>query len=764
LRDIEVKPFSREDLAEFAENILGTRDKAIIDHLADDWKGYPLELGKLVSWFRKNQLTTSFDLLQQLRYLRPECVAATDKEILQGLRKILETEEDLVYLATCCAVPRWYGAAVLRAMIGSDVTTSQSQIMKLSDKWFVESRNVGGYQIREGYRGPLLRSLIQNDRDMFSKWSRCCYEYLQSNAPNNGECTGTSREIESIYHLMAFNVKEALIRYNDLRYSFERGKRLDLMTFLQDTIQQHIDINPQVDDVFRYWIDYGHAMISYKSGNESQALQSYEKLLKALHHPDVGDLKFLRARVLCAKGDLTRWRTKEASGADVAIKCYKEAIGLWNNLLKERENVASTVFSRDEIYKSIAETYMAMAKLEETHGSLLEGLNHFQSALEAYRLCKALGPSYGRTLKWMARSLRLMGKWGEAHRRFDEAEEALNALLEKAKLGDSWLNKRVEEINTRLQNVRNSRAALWKEEGKWKEAKEILEQVVAFHNIIPEETRNREELGIALIDLGDVLRMQGNYIEAKQIYIKAQENLQGSKRNKGFPLLGLAEIAVAESNKEEAVKFLSKAEEAFLEYKDLRKLSEISLCRAKLTRKVNPGEALANLETAWKWIRKTSCTYTKSAALVELSELVNEAEHDSKRCKNYLKQAIALASQKQGIFADHLARLNFIEGRIAGENEPVYALPAFIKAMAWAVRHNPLTLQRTFSEAEAWRNARLSTGTKIAHGKAETLAQEAEAVVWQSEEIALSTLPEESQAAFKDGVEELKRVFVPSDV
>ncbi|MFH2034070.1 MAG: hypothetical protein ABIJ26_05135, partial [Candidatus Margulisiibacteriota bacterium] len=66
--------------------------------------------------------------------------------------------------------------------------------------------------------------------------------------------------------------------------------------------------------------------------------------------------------------------------------------------------------------------------------------------------------------------------------------------------------------------------------------------------------------------------------------------------------------------------------------------------------------------------------------------------------------------------------------------------------------------------AEAWRNARLSTGTKIAHGKAETLAQEAEAVVWQSEEIALSTLPEESQAAFKDGVEELKRVFVPSDV
>jgi len=189
------------------------------------------------------------------------------------------------------------------------------------------------------------------------------------------------------------------------------------------------------------------------------------------------------------------------------------------------------------------------------------------------------------------------------------------------------------------------------------------------------------------------------------------------------------------------------------------------LCRAKLARKVNTGEAFARLEKAWKEkIQKITCAYTKSAVLVELSELVYEVEHDSKRCRNYRQQAIALASQKQGLFADHLARLNFIDGRIAGEEEPVHALPAFIKAMAWAVHHNPLTLQRTFSQAIAWRNERLGIGTRIARGKAETLAQETEAEVWQSEEIALSALPEELQATFKDAVEELKRLFVLSDM
>lgn len=246
--------------------------------------------------------------------------------------------------------------------------------------------------------------------------------------------------------------------------------------------------------------------------------------------------------------------------------------------------------------------------------------------------------------------------------------------------------------------------------------------------------------------------------------MEAQENLQGSKRNKGFPLLGLAEIAVAEGNEEKAVEFLSKAEKAFKEYTDLRKLSEIELCRAKLFRKMNIGEALANLEMAWEWIRQITSTYTKNAVLVELTELVYEAEHDSKRCRNYRKQAIALASQKQGIFADHLAMLNFIEGRIEGGKEPVYALPAFIKAMAWAVRHNPLTMQRIFSQAVTWRNKRLDIKTEIAHGKAKTLAREAKSEVWLSEEIALSTLPEELQATFKDAVEKLTRFFVPSDM
>jgi uncharacterized protein (DUF488 family) len=119
-----------------------------------------------------------------------------------------------------------------------------------------------------------------------------------------------------------------------------------------------------------------------------------------------------------------------------------------------------------------------------------------------------------------------------------------------------------------------------------------------------------------------------------------------------------------------------------------------------------------------------------------------------------------MAGQEQRLFAEHLAKLNFIDGRIAGEKNPVNALPAFIKAMAWATRHNCVTLQRMFSQAVAWRDARLDIGTEIVRGrKVETLAREAEAAVWQSKEIALSTLSEEAQIAFKGVTKKLECLF-----
>ncbi|KKL23786.1 hypothetical protein LCGC14_2421900, partial [marine sediment metagenome] len=527
------------------------------------------------------------------------------------------------------------------------------------------------YEIHERYRGPLLRSLIQDDRDMFSMWSKRCYEYLKSHKANERGSGDISREIESIYHLMAFNEKDALLQYNNLRYSFMQGKRLDLLTWLQDEIEAHLRFNPNISPVFRQWIQYGRASILYLSGHSNAAFNEYKQMLK---YPALDT--FLKARVLRAKGDLLGWQGKRILQAKA---CYVEAVKLWEIL--SNENCVSPGVNRDDTLKSLAETHRALARIEEIQGNPMEGMNHFHSALDAYRMCETLGLSYGRTLKWMARDLRLLGRWKEAHRRFDEAENAFKTFLKKEASGDAKLGKRVEETQDRLQNVRNARAALWKDEGKWKEAKEVLTRVIAFHDNKPEKTRNQEGLGIAHIDLGDVLRMEGNFIDAKQAYKKAQESLQRSAVNKGYPLLGLAEIAAVEGEEEKALGYLSQAEENFSKFDYTRKLGEVALCRAKLSRKVNIGEALENLEKAWEWIRKTTCTYIKSSVLVELTELAYESDRDSERCRDYRKQAMALAGQEQGPFVEHIARLRFIDGRIAGEEEPVDALPAFVESL-----------------------------------------------------------------------------------
>ena len=746
LRGVEIKPFSRKEVDDFAEKVLGTRDSSVIAYLADEWKGDPLELGQLVGLYRKDPGATSVHHLSQLRHFRAECIVAADSEFMKRLRERLGPED--TDALSCCAVPRWFDAPVLRTIANSDVATSRSQIKRLSQLWFVKRRTCGiGYEIHERYRGPLLRSLIQDDRDLFSKWSERCYEYLQARKTNDEGSRNMGREIESVCHLMTFNEKDALLQYNHLRYSFMQGRRVDLLAWLQDKIEAHLRFNPNISSVFRQWIQYGRAIILYLSGHDDAAFNEYEQMLK---YPALD--AFLKARVLRAKGDLLGWHGKRILQAKA---CYVEAVKLWEIL--SNDNCVSPGVNRDDTLKSLAETHGALARIEEIQGNLMEGMNHFHSALDSYRLCETLGPSYGRTLKWMARDLRLLGRWKEAHRRFNEAEDAFKTFLKKAASGDARLGKRVEEIQDRLQNVRNARAALWKDEGKWKKAKEVLTQVIAFHDNKPEKARNQEALGIALIDLGDVLRMEGNFIDANQVYKKAQASLQGSEVNKGYPLLGLAEVATVEGEEEKALEYLSQAEENFSKFDYSLKLGEVALCRAKLSRKVNIGEALENLEEAWKWLRKTTRTYTKSSVLVELTELAYESDRDSERCRDYRKQAIALAGQEQGPFAEHLARLRFLDGRIAGEEEPVDALPAFIESLAWAARHNTVTLRRTVSQGVVWLNDRLGARNELAPGKEETPSRKTEAVVRQSEEMALSALPEEFRAAFKDAVEELKR-------
>lgn len=745
-RSIEIKSFSREDLEEFAEKNLDTTDDAVISYLKDDWNGNPLELGQLVGRYTKENGSTSSIQLSQLRNMRSECIIAADSEIMKRLKERLGGEDTEALF--CCAVPKWCDAHVLRVIANSDFPTSRSQFERLKLlTWLMKPLSSGnGFEIHEKYRKPILRNLIQGDRELFSIWSKHYYEYLNIYTDNRVTTSEISREIESICHLMAFNEDDALLQYNDLRYRLERRNRLDLMTWLQDEIEVNLQLNPNISSYFRHWARYGRTMIYYMNYDDDLVINEYEQMLK---DPALDD--FFRGRIIQAKGNLLGWQKRQW---EIAKACSMEAIKIWEILIKE--NIKSPGVTRDDVLKSLAEAYKTLARIDEIQGNLVEGMNHLKSALDAYRQCDTLGPSYGLIFLWMGRILRFLGKWKEAHYQFNEAEEFFNTLFKKAKSGDVRLGKRIDEIKDANIQVLNARAALWKEEGLWEEAKKVMEQVISFYNEKPEESRNKEDLGIALIDLGDILLMEGNFIKAKWTYEKTQENLEGSNINKGYPLLGLAEIAKMEGNDQIALNYLSQAEENFEGFRYIRKKTEAKLCRAKIIRKVNLNEALKILEEAWEAIRKTQLPYIASSILIELSDLTYEYEGNSERCKDYHMQALALASQEQGLFTGHMTSLRFLDGRIAGEKEPLDALPAFVESFAWAVKHNILTLERTVSNCKTWLHDHIRSRIELALDNEEMRKRKAEVVLRESKEKALLTLPEKLKPYFKNAVKELK--------
>lgn len=736
---IEVMPFSREELEEFAEKNLGTTESAVIDSLVFEWKADPLTVGQLEGQYNKIQNATSADHMSQLSRLLPKCIATADSEFIDRLQDRIGPEGVMKELSFC-AVPKWFDAPVLRAMIGCDDDTSQSYIRKLKKVPYVTPRITGtGYIIHERCRRALLSNLMRDDEKMFSEWSKRCYEYLRDDI---------IREFESIYHLMAFDEKEALLKYNSLRYNFSQLKRIDLMEGLQAELEATLKINPKISSHCQNWIKYGGAAIYHQTGGYDLALEMYDQLLQ---YPAL-DL-FLQARINRAKGDILFWHRGGKDRKALAQESYLKAVGIWASLLKKK--TVSPGVNKDDTPKSLAETHLALARIEEIQGSLIKGMKHFHSALEAYKRCEKLGPSYSEALRMMARNLRLQGKWKEAHLHFNEAEKAQKDLL-----GDIQLGMRTEEIKEMIQNVRNARAALWKEEGKWREAKTSLRKVINFHDNIPEKERNKEALGIALIDFGDVLRLEGNILKAKSIYAQAQESLSKSEVNKGYPLLGFAEIAIVEGMKEKALEYLTDATKAFSEFTYTRKLLEVALCQAKLDRDSDLRKAIKNLEKTYKMSNSADNAYTRSAILVELTEMIYDADGDTQRYRDYHRAAITLAGQEHGMFNDHLSMLHFLGGCIAGKENPVHAIPEFIVALSCAVRHNKLTLKRLLSQEVNWLRNPSKGGTEPITRKVEKNNIEAKALIRRYERAAMLDLPGESRIALKGAVGELRRSLV----
>jgi len=154
-RCVEIKHFDRDELEEFADKNLGIKEPEILDYLEKEWKGDPLELGKLVHLYRIDQGATIEAQLTQIRGLRKKGLGAADSEFLDRLASSLDA--GTMNALRCCAVPRWFDAAVFRAMYETDVPTSLSTISELARLWFVSPSSSSGYDAYSGRIRPAFR-------------------------------------------------------------------------------------------------------------------------------------------------------------------------------------------------------------------------------------------------------------------------------------------------------------------------------------------------------------------------------------------------------------------------------------------------------------------------------------------------------------------------------------------------------------------------------------------------------------------------------
>ena len=101
-RCVEIKHFDRDELEEFADKNLGIKEPEILDYLEKEWKGDPLELGKLVHLYRIDQGATIEAQLTQIRGLRKKGLGAADSEFLDRLASSLDAGTMNALRCCCC--------------------------------------------------------------------------------------------------------------------------------------------------------------------------------------------------------------------------------------------------------------------------------------------------------------------------------------------------------------------------------------------------------------------------------------------------------------------------------------------------------------------------------------------------------------------------------------------------------------------------------------------------------------------------------------
>ncbi|MCP5101448.1 MAG: NACHT domain-containing protein [Chloroflexi bacterium] len=130
------------------------------------------------------------DLLQRLTG------ATTDAEreaivLEMSLSALSHEMQDVVKIA---AVPHWFDASFLEALLGDESDTFYEQLLTLS---FVDQIPGKGYAIHERTRKQLLHTLWQNERDRFFELSDWAAAYCQTQATEVDEA---GWQAEAIYH------------------------------------------------------------------------------------------------------------------------------------------------------------------------------------------------------------------------------------------------------------------------------------------------------------------------------------------------------------------------------------------------------------------------------------------------------------------------------------------------------------------------------------------------------------------------------------
>jgi tetratricopeptide (TPR) repeat protein len=656
--------FNLSDTAMLLEEALSTRPSdEVIETIHEACAGEPIDLAVLAEFIQSDRGREAGDVIAGLDRLLGASKAESSARLVSAL--LARTDEDQLAWLRACALSRTFDSGVLSAALGVSSEVANKAFRDVVNRFrSIVRRRVGawGYQVHDTARAALILDLIATDPNAFKSMSARLAAHFDSLAVSQFE--PFSLRLEELYHMLAADQHRGLSLFKRLRFHvLTELRRTDLGEALQFTMHQWVtDTGLPLGRPLCDWVEYGDAGIAWRRND----ILLTERICDALTRKTSLD-PFLKTRILDTRGNCA-WKGRQ--DGDEALRLYSDARRVKERLLE----TDLLILDREEIELSIADMTAPVARILELRGKLHEAAKQLGQAESIYlKHAPQERTSLLRTRVWLARNARKQGRWNEARGYFDQVAEIAGSIPDEAGEAEfAW--------------VISSRAALDKEDGHWRTAEQQLSASIKKLR----GTTDWERLGVALIDLGDVLRLLHRPRSAARAYREANSLLArvSNRANDAHILFGLACLALENGDRPNAHRLLAEADASAGLTGDRSKEAEIKTVRASVASTLDDARAL--LDSAWNLLADSECLYYKSRLLIQTSSILQASGSNRDDYQWHLRQGREWASTEP--YANVLSMAALVDARLADKREP--RLRAYVESALWAAAFNDLELAR----------------------------------------------------------------------